>query len=31
MIVLGAVHLLLTIATRFLPPREPLRSGGQAT
>lgn len=29
MIVLGAVHLLLTIGTRFLPPREASR-GGQA-
>jgi hypothetical protein len=30
MIVLGVVHLLLTIATRFLPPREQVRPGGQA-
>jgi VIT1/CCC1 family predicted Fe2+/Mn2+ transporter len=31
MIVLGVVHLLLTIATRFLPPREPAQPGRQAT
>ena len=31
MIVLGVIHLLLTIATRFLPAREPARPGGQAT
>ena len=31
MIVLGVVHLLLTIATRFLPSREQGRAGGQAT
>jgi hypothetical protein len=31
MIVIGVIHLLLTIATRFLPPREQVRPGGQAT
>lgn len=31
MIVMGVVHLLLTIATRFLPPREQGRAGGQAS
>jgi hypothetical protein len=31
MIVLGVIHLLLTIATRFLPPREQVRPRGQAT
>ena len=31
MIVLGVVHLLLTIATRFLPPREQVQPGRQAS
>jgi hypothetical protein len=31
MILLGVVHLLLTIGTRFLPPRDRGRVGGQAT
>jgi VIT1/CCC1 family predicted Fe2+/Mn2+ transporter len=31
MIVLGVIHLLLTIATRFLPPREQVQPGRQAS